>query len=220
MDILYYGHSCFKLKGKQGTVVCDPFAEYVGWQMPSMSADVVTVSHHHEDHNAVTKVSGTARRQKPFVIDQLGEYEVGGISVFGVSSFHDSNQGVERGRNTIFTVLVDDILVCHLGDLGHELTAEQITAIGDVDVLLCPVGGVFTIDPALAVKTIQSLEPSIVIPMHYKTERHNPQVFSELKTVAEFCQEYGAQPEPVAKLTLDKARLPEETELAILHVTT
>lgn len=220
MDIIYYGQSCFKLKGKQGAVVTDPFTEFVGWSLPTLSADLVTVSHHHEDHNAVSLVGGTARRAKPFVIDQLGEYEVGGISVFGVKTFHDANQGIERGSNMVFTILIDDIRVCHLGDLGHELSPEQIADIGEIDVLLCPVGDTFTIDPSQAVKTIQALEPSVIIPMHYRTDRHNPQVFGDVKTVNDFCQEYGSQPEPVAKLTLEKARLPEETELVILNVTT
>jgi hypothetical protein len=101
MDIIYYGHSCFKIKGSQGSVVTDPYDPYVGFSLPSVSADVVTVSHAHPDHAAFGKISGSTRREKPFIIEQPGEYEVGGISVFGVKTYHDANQGVERGQNII-----------------------------------------------------------------------------------------------------------------------
>lgn len=216
MTITYHGHSCFKIKSKRGTVVTDPFSEYVGFPLPSLSADLVTVSHQHPDHNASNKVATTARRSKPFIIDAAGEYEVGGISVFGVPSFHDNSQGAERGRNTIFTMLVDGLRVCHLGDLGHELSSSMIEEIGEIDVLLVPVGGVYTIDPAQAVKTIRSLEPNVVIPMHFKTELHKQELFGEMKTVQDFLKEYGVEVSPVDKLDLEEGRLPEETEVVVL----
>lgn len=216
MEITYLGHSSFKLKGKAGTVVTDPFDEYVGFSFPSTSADIVTVSHDHKDHNNVKPISGTARRNNPFIVDHAGEYEVQGISVFGVKTAHDANGGVERGTNTVFSILIDNIKVCHLGDLGHELTQEQINEIGSVDVLLVPVGGVFTIDPKLAVKTIHTLEPSYVIPMHYQTNKHNKDVFGELSTLEDFLKEYGAEVKPEAKISVAKERLPEETELVVL----
>ncbi len=216
MTITYHGHSSFKLKGKRGTVVTDPYDESIGLSLPRISADMVTVSHQHDDHNAIQKITGSARREKPFIVDQPGEYEVGGISIFGVKTFHDSSEGTERGQNIVFTILVDGVRVCHLGDLGHELTSEQLDAIGSVDVLFCPVGGKYTIDPEQAVKTIRALEPGIVIPMHYRTERHNSQTFGELKTLSEFCTEYGMQPQPVAKFEVTESSVPEETELVIL----
>lgn len=217
MTITYHGHSTFKIKGKVGVVVTDPFDEYIGLSLPSMSADIITVSHDHKDHNAVKSLSGTARRSNPFVVTDAGEYEVGGISVFGVQSFHDANGGVERGKNLVFTVLVDGIRICHLGDLGHVLTPEQLEEIGEVDVLLCPVGGVFTIDPEVAVKTIRAIEPGIVIPMHYKSEKHNQDAFGDLKTLDDFLKVYGVNPTPVAKLELaSKSSVPEETELVVL----
>lgn len=219
MEITYFGHSAFKLKGKKGTVVTDPFSDAVGWSMPNVSADLVTVSHDHFDHNFVKKISGTARRSNPFIIDTPGEYEVGGVSVFGTATWHDANQGVERGSNTVFTILIDDVRVCHLGDLGHELTNEQLSAIGEIDVLLCPVGGAFTINPAQAVKTIQALEPAYVIPMHYRTDKHDEKVFADVVTLADFLKEYGAEPAPVKELSVDKAKLPEETELVVLQST-
>ncbi|NCN87628.1 MAG: MBL fold metallo-hydrolase [Candidatus Pacebacteria bacterium] len=216
MEITYLGHSSFKLKGSTGTVVTDPFDDYIGFNYPSTSADIVTVSHDHKDHNNVKSVKGTARRDKPFVVDHAGDYEVQGISVFGVQTAHDGNGGVERGNNTVYSILIDNIKVCHLGDLGHQLTQEQLSEIGNVDVLICPVGGVFTIDPKMAIKTIQALEPSYVIPMHYKTDKHNQDVFGEVATLEEFLKEYGAEVSPEAKLIVTKERLPEETELVVL----
>lgn len=216
MEISYYGHSCFKIKGSAGTVVTDPYEPSVGFSLPTVSADLVTVSHQHSDHNAAKLINGTARRDRPFIIDQAGEYEVGGISVFGVSTFHDPNGGVERGRSIVFTILIDGIRVCHLGDLGHELTQEQLSEIGSVDVVIVPVGGTFTIDPALATKTIHMLEPAIAIPMHYKTPDHDQQVYGELATISDFLQAFGSETKPVAKLTLEASRLPEETELVVL----
>jgi L-ascorbate metabolism protein UlaG (beta-lactamase superfamily) len=216
MIITYHGHSSFKLKGKEGVVVTDPFHPAAGFSFPNTSADVVTVSHDHQDHNQVSQVSGTARRDKPFIIESPGEYEVGGISVFGVKTYHDEEEGAQRGINTVFTVLLDEMRVCHLGDLGHELTPEQLTKIGAVDVLLCPVGGVYTIDPKTAVKVIKTLEPSIVIPMHHQTPSHDKKVFGEMATVDEFLKEYGVEVTAEEKLTIDRNRLPEETEVVVL----
>lgn len=216
MEITYLGHSCFRLKGANGTVITDPFDDYVGFNFPSASADIVTVSHDHKDHNNFKLINGTTRRDHPFIVDHPGEYEVGGISVFGVKTDHDAQGGVERGSNTVFTILIDDLRVCHLGDLGHQLTQEQLTEIGQVDVLLIPVGGTFTIDPEQAAKIAKALEPSYLIPMHYKTSKHNSDVFGDLATLEDFLREYGAEVTPEAKLVVTKDRLPEETELVVL----
>ncbi|MBU0978356.1 MAG: MBL fold metallo-hydrolase [Patescibacteria group bacterium] len=220
MILTYLGHSAFKLKGKKGVVVTDPYSSYVGMNMPSVSADIVTVSHHHPDHSASSLVSGTARRKNPFLITQAGEYEVGGLSVFGVETKHDDQGGVERGDNIVYTVLIDELRVCHLGDLGHELSSTQIEAIGSVDILLCPVGGVFTINPDQAVKVIRSLEPSIVLPMHYRSAQHDAKVFGELATVDDFVRVYGRSVAVTDKLEISRSTLPEETELCLLTAQT
>ena len=107
--------------------------------------------------------------------------------------------------------------VCHLGDLGHTLNEEMIEDIGSVDVLLIPVGGVFSLDPSLAIKTIRSLEPSLVVPMHYRTEMHKADLFGEMKTVADFLKEYGVEVAPIDKLELDETNIPEETEVVVLN---
>lgn len=214
MTITYYGHSCFKLKGKRGSVVLDPFGPDVGLPVPSLTADIVTVSHQHTDHNNVATIKASARRNTPFVITQAGEYEVGGISVFGTRTFHDAQEGAERGENIVFTVLLDGIRVCHLGDLGHLLDAVQLDAIGSVDVLLCPVGGVYTVDPVNAIKVIRQIEPAYVIPMHYKTAQHSA-MFDQVAPLSTFLKEYGMEPLPVGKLEVSATQLPEETELVV-----
>lgn len=216
MTITYHGHACFRLKGKTGTVVFDPYSEMVGWALPSLSADVVVASHEHPDHNEIKAVRGTARREKPFAITEAGEYEVGGISVFSVSTWHDDQQGVLRGKNLVSTVLIDGVRVTHCGDLGHPFTPEQQGQIGETDVLLVPVGGVYSLDPETAVKVIHMLEPSFVIPMHYKTDRHDPKLFSELKTVQDFLKEYSVEVSPQPQLEVTPERLPEETEVVVL----
>ncbi len=217
MEINYLGHSAFKIKGKAGVVVTDPYNSYIGFQMSSVSADVVTISHDHKDHNYVQAVRPSSRRKTVFTIDKPGAYELGGISVFGIPSFHDDEKGSLRGENTIFVTLLDDIRVCHLGDLGHELGQEQVSQIGSIDVLLCPVGGHFTIDPKEAMKTIRKLDPSIVIPMHYKTPDHDEKVFADLEPLDTFLQVYGVSPQSISSLKLEKTRLPEETELVLLQ---
>jgi L-ascorbate metabolism protein UlaG (beta-lactamase superfamily) len=220
MIITYHGHSCFKLKGKNGSVVTDPFDSSVGFSMPSLSADVVTVSHDHYDHNNSKDISGTARRKKPFLIDNLGEYEIGGTSVFGKKSFHDGEAGEKTGVNRIFVISVDGIRICHLGDLGHELDENLLKEIGDIDVLLLPVGGVYTITAKQAVAVSKALEPSFIVPMHFKTSAHNQEKFGEMQELEEFIKEFGAEKvEKVDKLKVEKDRLPEEKELVIIERT-
>ncbi len=218
MTITYHGHSCFKLRGKNAAAVTDPYEDSIGLSLPSLSADVVTISHDHGDHNQASRVSGTARRDNPFVIDHLGEYEVEGISVFGVGSHHDDQEGSERGANNIFTISVDGVRVCHLGDLGHQLTESMIDEIGIIDVLLLPVGGKYTIDAKQAVAVARALEPGIVIPMHYRTAEHDEKRFGELQAVEDFLKEFGADDaKKTDKLKVESDRLPEEMEVVVLE---
>ena len=219
MDISYLGHSSFKLRGKQSTLVTDPFSSSVGFSFPRVSTDVVTISHDHSDHNNTTNISGTARRSNPFIINYPGEYEVSGTSVFGVRTFHDTNKGAERGLNTVFVIHIDDVALVHLGDLGHELSDRQVEEIGDNDVVFLPVGGVYTIGPKEAAIVINQLQPSVVVPMHYRTLRHDKKTFGELSTLDEFLQEGGFEKKEMSKkLSLTRAQLPEEME--VLAMTT
>lgn len=169
MKIRWLGHACFLLTAGDGTrILTDPFDESVGYLVPSVEADYVTVSHDHFDHNCVKAVKGT-----PWVIASAGEHRVGKngeICIKGIPTFHDDVGGRKRGPNLVFVMEIDGIRVCHLGDLGHMLTPEQKSGIGRVDVLMVPVGGTYTIDALGAAQVVAVLAPKVVIPMHYKTD--------------------------------------------------
>ncbi len=217
MIINYYGHSCFKLKGNDGSVVTDPYSSYVGFDLPNLSADIVTVSHDNPAHNNFKAVSGTARRNNPFIIQKPGEYQVQGVSVFGVKTFQDDQKGSIRGENYIFSILSDGLRVCHLGGLGHHLDEKTVAEIGLVDILFLPVGGYLGIGLKEAINIAHSLEPSIVIPMTYKLPEHSSTSFADLKSLEEFLKVYEAEPQPIDKLNISRSNLPEEMELVILN---
>ena len=211
MEIVYLGHSSFLLKFKEAKVICDPFGKSVGFSQAKMSADIVTISHtQHDDHDDLSLVEGG-----PMIINGPGEYEIKEVSITGVSSYHDSKEGKERGKNTIYVFDIDELRICHLGDLGHELSEKQLKVIGSVDILMVPVGGEFTLNPEQAKKVVVQVEPSIVIPMHYKTKEHNKN-YEKLKTVTQFVEEMGMEPKKETKLKIKKLDLPEEMELVIL----
>jgi L-ascorbate metabolism protein UlaG (beta-lactamase superfamily) len=217
MDITYLGHSSFKLRGKNASVVTDPYSAKVGFPFPRVSADIITVSHQHFDHNNSSAVSSTSRREVPFEISQPGEYEVSEISVFGVKSFHDDKSGELRGENTIFVIKVDDITIAHLGDLGHKLADKQTEEIGEIDVLFMPIGGHYTIGPKVAAEVMSQLQPSIVVPMHYRTKKHDQKAFSSVLGLSDFLEEVGFdEVKPIEKLSLTKQQLPDEMEVMVM----
>ncbi len=218
MDITYLGHSSFKLRGKGASVVIDPFdSGMVGLPFPKVSADIVLVSHDHKDHNALDRVTGTQTRPEPFTIVSPGEYEVQGVSVFGITSYHDNKEGETRGKNTIFVIHIDDLVIAHLGDLGHKLSQKQIEDIGNVDVVLVPVGGKVTLNSAEAAEVVEQLEPVIVVPMHYK-QAGMKETFNDLAGVDSFLKEMGAEnARREKKLTLVKSALPEDREIVVME---
>ncbi len=217
MIITYHGHACFKIKGGNGTLVTDPYQPYVGFELPSLTADIITVSHDNPAHNNYRALGGTARRKNPFLIEKPGEYEVLGISVFGVKSFQDDQAGALRGVNNIFTVLMDGLRVCHLGGLGHVLDEATIGEIGLVDVLFLPVGEYLGLSIKDAIKVARSLEPNIVIPMSYRLPNHDQKVFGEMKPVEEFLKIYETEVQAVDCLSLTTGNLPEEMEVMLLN---
>ncbi|MDD4332695.1 MAG: MBL fold metallo-hydrolase [Patescibacteria group bacterium] len=213
MFITYLGHSCFKLQDKVGpdgvTLVTDPFDKNTGFKVPNFEADIVTVSHQHHDHNNTDAFRGT-----PFIIDMPGEYDVKGVMVTGIDSFHDAKEGAEMGKNIIYRIEIDDISVAHLGDLGHSLSDKQLEKLVGVDILLIPVGGRYTLDAKKAVEVISQIEPRIVIPMHYKAAGSN---IKDIDGVEKFIKEIGIAPREEEKLKISKKDLPqEEMELVIL----
>lgn len=213
MDITYLGHSSFRLKGKDAVLVTDPFDKSIGLKFPPVEADIVTISHQHEDHNQSSLVSGVKK-----VVDGPGEYEIKGVSILGFPSFHDDKKGEERGPNTIYVIEMDGLRLAHLGDLGHALSDEMIAQLGDIDILMIPVGGKFTIDSTQAVSLVQAIEPSITIPMHYQTEGLNPQTFSALTPVDNFLKEVGITAEKMPKLLIKKEEInPEVQRIVVLE---
>ncbi len=165
MQITWYGHSCFLLSDEAGTrILTDPCDPSVGYTIHDVPCDAVTVSHGHHDHNYIEAAAGA-----PVVIDTVGAHEVNGVQVTGYPSWHDDAQGKKRGGNILFLVEMDGVRVLHLGDLGHMLPDETLAAIGRVDVLLCPVGGNYTIDAMEAKQVAAAVDPAIFIPMHYRT---------------------------------------------------
>lgn len=209
------GHSCFRIKGKKAILVTDPFDSYIGFKMPKVSADIITVSHEHQDHNNISAVTGTTRRKQPFVISGPGEYEVSGVFVFGVSSFHDDESGSRRGPNTVYVINMEGMRLVHLGDLSHKLTDEQLEEVNGADILFIPVGGTYTIDPKVAVEVIGQIQPKIIIPMHYKTTDYDPKFGLQI-SVDDFLKEIGVEVKPVNKLTISRDKLPEEREVVVL----
>jgi len=172
------------------------------------TARIVTVSHQHSGHSCVQGIGG-----EPRLVIRPGEYEISGVLIIGIATFHDADRGGKRGKNTIYIMEVDEVSVCHLGDLGHVLTAEQVEEIGNVDVLLLPVGGVSTINAPMAAEVVRQLEPKAVVPMHYKT----PKLNRELEPVERFLKEMGVeQVKPQPKLSLTKSSLPASTQVFLL----
>ena len=168
MKIRYLGHSCFEFTESTGTtIVTDPYGN-VGFKMPKTRADAVTVSHAHFDHNNAKAVDGD-----PVVFDREGQYEIGGVNITAIKSYHDNDNGKLRGENLIFKFRMDGVEVCHMGDLGEECSAELIEELLPIHVLLIPVGGNYTIDAQLAKEYVDRIMPSYVIPMHYKTKGLN-----------------------------------------------
>ncbi|MFH0804609.1 MAG: MBL fold metallo-hydrolase [Patescibacteria group bacterium] len=209
MHITWLGHSCFKIQGKDVTIVTDPYAASIGLKLPRLSADIVTVSHGHHDHSNVGAVSG-----QPFVIDAPGEYETKGVFIGGIPAWHDAESGASRGSNTIYLFQLEGVKLAHLGDLGGSLTDEQLEKLEGVDILFLPVGGTYTLDGVKAADLVNQLEPRIVIPMHYKIHGLN----IKLDGVEKFLTAMGTKnPETVDKLRTSKKELPvEETRVVVL----
>jgi L-ascorbate metabolism protein UlaG (beta-lactamase superfamily) len=220
-DIQYLGHASFRLRGRDGVVVMDPYDRSIGLDIGKPTAHIVTISHTHPDHANAAAVRPL--REQIFTVDGPGEYEVGGVLISGVRTFHDKNHGADLGRNTVYVVHLDDVVFCHLGDLGHELTTHQIDEIGAVDVLFLPVGGGETIGPAEAVSVISQLEPRIVVPMHYAPSEQTSFI-SDLAPLEKFTHELGKKEYQIEeKLSVTTSNLPaegEETRIVIMKPTT
>ncbi len=217
MEITWLGHSCFVLRGKNVTLITDPFSPQPGQPQEEahkareskINAPIVTISHNHPGHNFAEGVGGNPR-----VVRGPGEYEISDVLITGVPSYHDAKRGAERGRNTIYIIHMDDLVICHLGDLGHILQEEQLEEVADADILLIPISGSNTLSAAQAAEVISQVEPHVVIPMHYRPSTGTGEGPDPLD---KFCREMGieavnAQP----KLNILRSNLPVETQVVIL----
>lgn len=209
MEITWLGHACCRIRESGVTIITDPYDETTGYTLPRLKADIVTISHD-DPHHAYVK----ACKGNPFVIAGPGEYEIKGVFITGIATFHDKKQGSQRGPNTVYLYEFNGLSVCHLGDLGHVPTQAQIEALGHIDILLVPVGGHQCLKAAEAAEVISLLEPRIVVPIHYKTK------FTTLPLAGldVFLKEVGiSMPEPLDVLKVTPANLPEETQIVVLN---
>lgn len=214
--IYWAGQSCFQIevsnsRDHSADIVIDPYDNDTGLKLPNISADIVLVTHDHHDHNNIEDIKGS-----PFVVKGPGEYEVKDVFIKGIPSFHDDENGKNKGGNTIYMIEAEDMRICHLGDLGQkQLTDEQLEKIDSVDILMIPVGGNYTIDSSGAQKIISQIEPKIVIPMHFSL----PKLKMDLDDVSKFLKTMGkASVSPVDKLLVKSSTLPKDgMEIVVLQ---
>ena len=209
MEIKWLGHSCFLIKGKERTIITDPYHPSLGYSLGEPKADIVTLSHFHPGHSYIEGVANNPKQ-----IKGPGEYEIGGTFITGIATFHDSAKGEISGKNTIYLIEMDGITLCHLGDLGHSLTSQLIEELGVVDVLFSPAGEISTISVDTAVEIIKQLNPHIAIPMHYKTDA----LARNLEPVDKFLDKMGIHKvDPISKLLITQSSLPASTQVVVLN---
>ncbi len=209
MEIVWYGQSCFRIRTRGVAVVTDPYSPDLGPTLPRLRAHIVTISHQHPDHNYLRAV-----RSGAYVIQGPGEYEIRDTFVFGVSTTHNTPRNRNLGPNTAYLIEMEDMAVCHLGDLGQPLTQEQVEQLASVDILLVPVGGRDTLTPSGAAEVISQLEPSVVIPMHYKV----PGIQANLGSLARFLKEMGVnETKRLESLSISKSQLGEDPRVVVLE---
>lgn len=208
MDIDWFGLSCFRLRSREATLIADPYEKSIGLRFPRPRADIVTISHNHAGHDYADGVPGS-----PKIIHGPGEYEISNVFVTGVQTYHDKRGGRDRGKNTAYAINIEGINVCHLGDIGHVPNQAQADAIGDVDILLLPVGGGNALNASDAAEVVSLFEPLIVIPMHYRV----PDLTVKLDNVDKFIKEMGVKaPDPVEALNVKRDGLPKEMQVVLL----
>ncbi len=209
MDIDWFGHSCFRLREGGVTIITDPYEKSTGYNLPRVRADIVTVSHESPGHSAVSAVKGDFK-----LLNKPGDYEVRGVFISGVQTWLEAVKGQPKEENVIFVFEFGDITVGHLGDLSKVLTQAQVEALPSIDVLMVPVGGHSALDADKAAEVISLLEPSIVVPMHYRTAVST----MELDPIAKFLKEMGVTEQaPQDTLRFTRSDLPEETQVVLLE---
>ncbi len=207
MEITWLGHACFQLRGKNATVITDPFTSQQGETSPLGKASIVTISHNHPGHNNISRINGNPR-----VVRGPGKYEISDVLITGVAAYHDGKHGQERGRNTIYIIHMDDLVICHLGDLGHLLQEDQLEEVADADILFVPIGGGNVINATQAAEVISQVEPRIVVPMHY-----NVAPGEGVNALDKFCREMSIEGAvPQTRLNVTRNNLPVEMQVVVL----
>lgn len=208
MDLTWLGHACFRMRGREGVVLADPPDPKSGHAIPKTEASIVTISHDHPGHSSLKSVGG-----EPVVLRGPGEYEVREVLITGVGTFHDDTKGSARGRNTVFAIRLDELVVCHLGDLGHELSAADLERLGDIDIVLVPISGhEVNLAAAKAAEVIHQLEPKVVVPMSY-----DPDVKKKDSPFDRLLHELGVKElTPVPKISVTRSSLPENVQVIAL----
>ncbi len=208
MDITWFGRSCFRIKGKEAVILTDPCPPDTGYIIGKIQADIVTVSHAHPGHSFLDTI-----QEGYHLIKGAGEYEIKDTYITGVAAFHDDEKGKKLGKNTIYVIEIEGVTLCHLGDLGHNLSPEAIGELGSINVLFLPVGGHSTIGAGMAADLVRNLNPGYVVPMHYKTADEKGDVdFPE-----KFLKELGIKELPMqAKLTVTRSNIPSSTQVVML----
>lgn len=202
MEITWYGHACFRIKDRTSTVLTDPYDKSLGLSLNRPRTDIVTISHDHPHHSALQSVKPDFK-----VIDGPGEYEIGGTFVTGVQLYPANNTNAVA-KNNVYVIYMENLAVCHLGDISHIPSQSQVEGLGSIDILMVPVGGHNALNAAQAAEVISLIEPYIVIPMHYSL----PQLTITLDPVGKFLKEMGiAKLDPEGSLKVTKSSLPEET---------
>ncbi|HET7686404.1 MAG TPA: MBL fold metallo-hydrolase [Candidatus Limnocylindria bacterium] len=207
MEITWYGRACFRLKGREATVITDPCPPSTGFVAGKHDVQLLTLSHAHADHTYTRSITAGLTLTRP------GEYETANVLVNGVRTFHDGERGAERGENIVFSIEIDGVHVAHLGDLGHLLTEEQLSELGPVDVLLVPAGGVFTLPPAEAAEVVSQVSPKIVVPMHFQVDGAS----TDLLPPDTFLHEMAVEPIRQPKASVTPSSLPDETQVVLLE---
>lgn len=210
MKITWLGHACFKIQGKDVIIVTDPYNPKIGLRKPSTKADILLISHDHDDHNFKSAIT-----ENPFIIDGPGEYELKHVMIQGIEAYHDKLKGKKRGTTTLYSFQMEGVNFVHLGDIGHVTTDYQVEHLGDVDILFIPIGGKYTIGTKSATKIINAIEPRIVIPMHFKV----PGLTLDIADNKEFCEEMGVDTSATQDVyKVSKRELPqEETQVVVLQ---
>lgn len=213
MKIDWLGHSCFKVTLKSGTVILfDPFDSTIGYAQQEVEADVVVISHDHHDHNDLSHVKGDYT-----VVDTAGVHELDEFSLEGIKTWHDNADGQDRGENLAFLLNVNGLHLCHMGDVGCVPSADVLERLKDVELLLIPVGGFYTIDAKEAMVIIDAISPNIIIPMHFLT----PQCTLPIAPLHDFLVQargvYDISHPGKAYLTIDKATLKKRTRVVVME---